>query len=84
VVVSSLVTGGVLVAQVQPGGPAARAGVKAGDVIVSVAGQSTPTTDVVSSVLATLRPGETVPVQILTPAGQQSTVQITLGSQPGH
>jgi S1-C subfamily serine protease len=84
VVVSSLVTGGVLVAQVQPGGPAARAGIKSGDVIVSVAGQPTPTTDVVASVVATLRPGETVPVQDLTPTGQQSTVEVKLGSQPGH
>jgi S1-C subfamily serine protease len=52
-------------------------------VIVSVAGQSISTTDVLSSVLATLRPGQTVPVQILTPSGQLSTVQVTLGSQPG-
>jgi S1-C subfamily serine protease len=84
VVLSSLVTGGVLVTQVQPGGPAARAGIKPGDVIVSVAGQPTPTTDVVASVVATLRPGETVPVQVLTPAGRQSTAEVKLGSQPGH
>jgi hypothetical protein len=38
---------------------------------------------VVLAVLATLRPGQTVPVQILTPTGQQSTIQVTLGSQPG-
>jgi S1-C subfamily serine protease len=84
VVVSSLVAGGVLVAKVQPGGPAARAGIKSGDVIVSVAGQLTPTTDVVASVVATLRPDETVPVQVLTPAGRQSTAEVKLGSQPGH
>jgi S1-C subfamily serine protease len=53
-------------------------------VIVSVAGQPAPTTDVVASVVATLRPGETVPVQVLTPAGRQSTVEVKLGSQPGH
>jgi putative serine protease PepD len=84
VVVSTIVVGGVLVQSVTPGGPAAKAGIKPGDVIISVAGQSIPTTDVLSSVLATLRPGQTVPVQILTPSGQQSTVQVKLGSQPGH
>jgi S1-C subfamily serine protease len=34
-------------------------------------------------VLSTLRPGQTVPVQILRSSGQQLTVQVTLGSQPG-
>jgi putative serine protease PepD len=82
--VSTIIVGGVLVESVTPGGPAAKAQIKPGDVIISVAGQSTPTTDVLSSVLATLRPGQTVPVQILTPGGQQSTVQVKLGSQPGH
>ncbi|MCW2971186.1 MAG: Signal protein [Solirubrobacterales bacterium] len=84
VVVSTIVVGGVLVQSVTPGGPAAKAGIKPGDVIFSVAGQSIATTDVLSSVLATLRPGQTVPVQILSPSGQQSTVQVKLGSQPGH
>jgi hypothetical protein len=32
---------------------------------------------------ATLRPGQTVPVQIVRNNGQQSTVQVMLGSQPG-
>jgi putative serine protease PepD len=80
---STIIGGGVIVEGVQSGGPAARAGIKPGDVIVSVAGQPTPTTDVLSSVLAMLRPGQTVPVQILSPSGQQSTVQVKLGSQPG-
>src|SRR6202035_2871113 len=83
VVVATIVLGGVLVEKVEPGGPAARAGIRPGEVIVSVAGQSTPTTDVLSSVLATLRPGQTVPVQLLGPKGQTSTVQVMLGSQPG-
>jgi S1-C subfamily serine protease len=83
VVVATIVLGGVLVESVTPGGPAAKAGIKPGEVIVSVAGQSITTTDVLSSVLATLRPGQTVPVQILTPTGQVSTVQVTLGSEPG-
>ncbi len=84
VVVSSGVVGGVLVVSVEPGGPAARAGIKPGDVIVAVAGESIDTTDVLVNVLAGLRPGQTVPVQILTPSGRQSMVQVTLGRQPGR
>jgi S1-C subfamily serine protease len=83
VAVATITGGGVIVEGVQPSGPAATAGIKPGDVIVSVAGKSTPTTDVLSSVLATLRPGQTVPIQILSPSGKQSTVQVKLGSQPG-
>jgi S1-C subfamily serine protease len=83
VVAATMIVGGVVVQSVVPGGPAAKAGIKPGEVIVSVAGQSISTTDVLSSVLATLRPGQTVPVQILTPSGQLSTVQVTLSSQPG-
>lgn len=84
VVVSSGVVGGVLVVSVQSGGPAAKAGIKPGDVIVAVAGQSIDTTDVLVNVLAGLRPGQTVPVEVLTPSGRQSTVQVTLGRQPGR
>jgi S1-C subfamily serine protease len=83
VVAATIMGGGVVVESVKPGGPAAKAGIKPGDVIVSVAGQPTTSTDVLSSVLATLRPGQTVPVQILSPSGQQSTLQVKLGSQPG-
>jgi putative serine protease PepD len=83
VVITTIVLGGVLVESVEPGGPAAKAGIRPGEVIVSVAGQQTPTTDVLSSVLSTLRPGQTVPVQILSSSGRPSTLQVTLGSQPG-
>jgi S1-C subfamily serine protease len=83
VVVATVVFGGVIVESVQPGGPAAKAGIRAGDTIVAVAGQPIQTSDVLSSVLATLRPGQSVPVQIVRGNGQQSAVQVTLGSQPG-
>ena len=83
VIVSTVVFGGVIVENVQPGGPAAKAGIQPGDTIVSIAGQQIQTSDVLSSVLATLRPGQTVPVQVVHGNGQQATVQVTLGSQPG-
>ncbi|HSZ05317.1 MAG TPA: trypsin-like peptidase domain-containing protein [Solirubrobacteraceae bacterium] len=83
VVVATIVVGGVVVESVIAGGPAAKAGIEAGEQIASVAGQSTPSTEAISSVLATLRPGQTVPVQVLSPTGRESTVQVKLGSQPG-
>ena len=84
VVAATTLLGAVVVESVIPGGPAARAGIKPGEVIVSVAGKSITTTDGLSSILATLRPGQAIPVQILSPNGQLGTVQVTLGSQPGH
>ena len=81
--VASIVGGGVLVAGVAPGGPAAKAGIKKGDVIVSVAGRPTPTADVLVSVLATLRPGQQVKVEVLHPNGDRETVTVALGEQRG-
>ena len=78
---SSIMGGGVLVANVETGGPAAKAGIRAGDTIVAVAGQATPTTDVLTSVLARLEPGRRVSVTVAR-AGR-TTVYVTLGQFPG-
>jgi putative serine protease PepD len=80
--VATLLTGGVAVGSVIPGGPAARAGIQAGDVIVAVAGQETPSADALQSVLATLRPGERTPVQFVDGRGKTRTVQVVLGRVP--
>ena len=53
---------GVIVGAVTAGGPCAKAGIAVGDVIVAVAGHATPTVDVLSSVLARLKPAEKVSV----------------------
>ena len=74
---------GVYVGAVTPGGPAAKAGIQPGDVIVSVDGKPTPTTDVLSAVLATLKPGKIVPVVVRHQNGKKTTLQVTLGTYPG-
>ena len=74
---------GVYVGAVTAGGPAAKAGIRAGDVIVSVDRKPAPTTDVLSAVLATLKPGKTVPVVVRHQNGKKTTVQLTLGTYPG-
>jgi S1-C subfamily serine protease len=74
---------GVYVGSVTPGGPAAKAGMKPGDVIMSVAGKPTPTADALSAVLATLKPGQKVPVEIRHQDGKKATLEVTLGQYPG-
>jgi S1-C subfamily serine protease len=75
---------GVLVLQVQPGGPAAQAGIQVGSLITSVAGKPTPTPTDLAEVLATLKPGQTVPVVLLPPdSSTKTTVNVRLGELPG-
>jgi S1-C subfamily serine protease len=75
---------GVLVLQVAPGGPAAQAGIQVGSLITSVAGKPTPTPTDLAEVLATLKPGQTVPVTVVPPnSSTKTTVNVTLGELPG-
>ena len=74
---------GVYVGSVDRGSPAAKAGIHAGEVILSIGGRSTPTLDALTAVLARLRPGKTVPVGVLRQSGTRKTVRLTLGTYPG-
>jgi putative serine protease PepD len=69
---------GVGVVSVTPGGPAAAAGIQAGDVITSVAGEETPSTSELATALAQQRVGATVDVR-LSRDGENRTVKVTLG-----
>ena len=81
--VSSILGGGVLVAGVTPGGPAAKAGIKPGEIIVRVDDKPTPTTDVLVAALAGLKPGQRVPMKLLRQNGRTLTVTVTLGELRG-
>jgi len=70
---------GVGVQSVRTGGPAEKAGIQAGDVITSVAGQQIPDPATLSTVLAGLNVDQTVPV-VLQRGGASRTVQVTLGN----
>ncbi len=74
---------GVLIASTTPNGPAATAGLRAGDVIVQI--DNTPVTSVQSmgDVLLSKSPGDTVAVTI-NRGGQQMTVNVTLGELPAN
>jgi putative serine protease PepD len=78
----SLPNGGVLVAGVRSGGPAAQAGLKPGDIIISVAGQQVMSVDDLAVTLAERKPGDRVPVEIERQDGSRSTVQVTLSELP--
>lgn len=74
---------GVLVTAVQSGGPADKAGITQGSIITSVNGQAISDTSTLSAALASLSPGQSVPVAITRPDGSTATVNVTLGELPG-
>jgi len=71
--------GGVAIVGVQPGGAAAKAGLKPGDIIIAVNGQSTPSLQVLESAVAMLKPGTTVTLTVVR-NGSTSDVKATLGT----
>ncbi|HET8605401.1 MAG TPA: trypsin-like peptidase domain-containing protein [Gaiellaceae bacterium] len=75
--------GGVYIGSVSPGGPADKAGIKAGDIVTAIAGKATPSTDALTTVVAGLKPGQTVSVDLTGQDGSKRSVKLTLGSFPG-
>jgi putative serine protease PepD len=74
---------GVIVGSVMAGGAAAKAGMRTGDVIVSIDRTPTPTTGVLAAVLAELKPGRTIPVVVRHQSGTKTTLHVTLATYPG-
>jgi putative serine protease PepD len=71
---------GVGVVSVTPGGPAAGAGIVAGDIITSLNKVSITSMAALSNALSSLTPGQKVPVGITKEDGSTSTVDVTLGT----
>jgi S1-C subfamily serine protease len=74
---------GVIVALVEAGGPAARAGLSPDDVIISIDGQPTPTLSVLQDILAGLQPGELATLRILLPDGKIQQISVRLATLTG-
>jgi serine protease DegQ len=74
-------TGGVVVQAVGEGGPAAAAGLRPGDIIVSIGGTPTPTTSELYQALRDHKPGDKVEVQIIRD-GVKQPLKVTLGDRP--
>jgi serine protease Do len=71
---------GVLVNAVQPGGPAEKAGLKPGDIIVSVDGRGVKDGDDLVNEIASRRPGSTVRLGYLRD-GKQEDATVTIGDR---
>ena len=79
----ALPQGGLMVTGVIRGGPSAKAGVQAGDLLTAVAGRSASNLDTLALALANRKPGESVAVRVQRPDGSTATVQVQLGQLPG-
>jgi len=72
---------GALVAEPQSGSPAQRAGIKAGDVIVSVNGETVTDARNLAQRIGAMTPGTSVKLGIIR-NGREDTVSLTLGELP--
>jgi S1-C subfamily serine protease len=80
--VTTPLNGGVLVAAVRPGGPAAAAGIEAGDRIVTLDKTPVASTDELAAALASVKPGTTIPVTVER-NGKKLTLNVTVGQLKG-
>jgi serine protease Do len=76
-------TSGALVQDVSPGGPAAKAGLKPGDVIRKFNGQTVGDSAELLAMVASTNPGTPVRLEILR-NGQPQTVNVTLEQRPSN
>jgi S1-C subfamily serine protease len=73
---------GALIVRVEPEGPAARAGLKEGDLIVSVDGQQVDRVHPLTDEIGRRKPGDSVTLEVGRPGEQNRTVRVELGKSP--
>ena len=74
---------GVIVSDVEPGGPAAKAGIKSGDIILEVAGKKVPGPRELRLLVGGMSPGTKADVKILR-EGQEQMIPVELGELPSQ
>jgi Do/DeqQ family serine protease len=73
---------GALVADIWPGGPAARAGLRRGDVIVGVNGKPAVDAAAVAYGVSSRRPGESIPLRVRRENGREETLTLRAEAPP--
>lgn len=86
---------GAIVSEVTPGGPADEAGIRGGeekdieginvplgDVITEIKGDPVSSSDEVIEVVNSLKPGDRLPMTVVTPGEKQRHVEVTVGTRP--
>jgi putative serine protease PepD len=74
-------TGGARISQVRSGTPAAKAGLRTGDLVTAVDGQTITSADDLTTAIGAKTPGDTVSITY-TRAGESHTVNVTLATRP--
>jgi putative serine protease PepD len=82
-IASSSTQPGALIVAVQPGGPASKAGITAGDLVEKLDGSPTADASALGEALAAHRPGEKITLTILRPDGTITSKSLTLAQLPG-
>ena len=72
---------GELIRSVTPGGPAARAGIEQGDVVITVNNQAVTPDETLAYIVSNLDVGSRVPVELIR-NGQRRTVNVVIGERP--
>jgi serine protease Do len=72
---------GEIIARIEPGSPAEKAGIKQGDVIVKVAGKDVTRDTTLTYLVANQTPGSKVPFELIRD-GKRVALDVTLGTRP--
>lgn len=72
---------GALIAGVVRGGPADKAGIRPGDVLLALAGKDVANSSGMLNQIAAIRPGDAVEMRVMR-RGQEKTLQVTMGKRP--
>ena len=86
---------GAIVSEVTPDGPAEKAGIRGGeekdiegisvplgDVITEIEGESISSSDEVIEIVNSLKPGDRLPMTVVTPGENERHVEVTVGTRP--
>ncbi|MGB9751318.1 S1C family serine protease [Roseiflexus castenholzii] len=75
------VNAGALISAVEPGGPAARAGLRSGDIVTKVDGKTIGPGQSLRALLLEYKPGDMVTLEVLR-NGERLSLDVTLGTRP--